>query len=373
MQILIAPDKFKGSLSAMEVCLAIEEGLQQNENKFKIQHHPMADGGDGSLEVIDKHLKLTKQLSTSTDPLGRPLNTFYFSSSNTAFIELAKASGLVLLKKEERNPLDTTTFGTGQMIAQAIAKGIKNIYLFLGGSATNDGGMGIAAALGIQFFDHNQTLLEPCGENLSKVESIKVSPSFDIESIKFTLLCDVNNPLFGPNGAAHIYAKQKGADEKMIQSLDHGLKHFNKKLFKQTGVDTAELPGSGAAGGIAAALVSIFNANIKSGIDSFAELTDLETQIQQADIVISGEGRLDAQSLQGKVIDGVARLCKKHGKPFILFVGKNDLSKQEQTELGAAEIYAVMDHASGLEDGMKNGAGYLRKLGLKCGKAFFES
>ena len=361
-KILIAPDKFKGSLSAMDVCQAIAEGLGQSGKQIIIQEHPMADGGDGSLEVIARHMNLEKQLMDTTDPLGRSVSTFYYSASNIAFIEMAKASGLVLLRQAERNPLKTSTFGTGQMIVDALLKGCEEIYLFLGGSATNDGGMGIAAALGASFFDDNKNVLNPCGENLSKVESITVDPVFDIEKTKLTLLCDVNNTLFGPNGAAQVYARQKGADDAMIQSLDEGLKHLNEKLYNYSGIDVASLSGSGAAGGIAASLVSIFNADIKSGIESFAKFTDLESKIQKSDLVISGEGRLDGQSLQGKVIDGVAKLCKKHDKPLILFVGKNELSEEEQRQLGAKQIFSVSDQASNLHDAMTNASMYLKRL-----------
>lgn len=358
MKILIAPDKFKGSLSAMEVCQAISAGLQKDE----IYLHAMADGGDGSLEVIGEHLDLKQQIIETIDPLGRPINTFYYSNSKTAFIEMAKASGLVLLNHQERNPLKTSTLGTGMMIADAISKGFIEIYLFLGGSATHDGGMGIASALGIGFYNENKSKLLPCGENLSKVDSIVNHFVFDFEKIKFTLLCDVNNTLFGTDGAAQVYAPQKGADEKMVELLDNGLKHFSEKLFKYSDIEVADLPGSGAAGGIAASLVSIFNAEIKSGFKSFAEITKLELQIQKADLIISGEGRLDSQSLQGKVVGGVAQLCKKYEKPLLLFVGKNELSEHEENILGAKKILSVFDRANDLDDSMKNASIYLKDL-----------
>lgn len=362
MRILIAPDKFKGSLSAMEVCQAIAEGLKQNDKQYIIHTHPMADGGDGSLEVLERHLNLKQQIMDTCDPLGRPIRTFYYRSANIAFIEMAKASGLVLLQEKELNPLKTSTLGTGKMIVDAISKGCDEVCLFLGGSATNDGGMGIAAALGVRFFDDKKNVLSPCGENLSKVDSIAVPPSFDIEKIKFTLLSDVNNPLFGPNGAAPVYARQKGADDAMVQILDEGLKHFSETLFYHTGIAVVHLSGSGAAGGIAASLVPIFKANIKSGVDRFAALTDLESQIQKADLVISGEGKIDGQSLQGKVIDGVAQLCEKHNKPLVLFVGKNDLSEKGKQKLNARQIFAVLDQASSFSDAMNNASMYLKRF-----------
>lgn len=361
-KILIAPDKFKGSLSAMEVCNAIKRGLEKQNKNVVIHTHPLADGGDGSLEVIALHLDLQKQLIETTDPLGRPIQACYYTNHQTAFIELAKASGLVLLQTDELNPLKTSTLGTGKMIAHAITKGCNEICLFLGGSATNDGGMGIAAALGVHFLDADQEVLSPIGENLIKVRSIKKHLDFDIEKVRFTLLCDVNNPLLGANGAAQVYARQKGADDPMIQKLDDGLRHFSEQILEATGTAIAGLPGSGAAGGIAASLVPLFNAHIESGIESFLRQTNLEAEIQQADLVISGEGSLDQQSFQGKVIDGVAGLCRKHNKPLVLFVGKNMLSTAQQAQLGIEQIVAVHGEASSLDDSMQNAARYLDQL-----------
>lgn len=371
MRILIAPDKFKGSLSAMEVCQAITQGFKQAGKALDIHAHPMADGGDGSLEIIDQHLHLQEQHISTKDPLGRSIQAFYYTASNVAFIEMAKASGLVLLDQGDLNPMKTTSLGTGLMIADAISNACDELYLFLGGSATNDGGMGIAGALGVHFYDKAGTVLAPCGENLAKVVSLSVDSSFDLEKIKFTLLCDVNNPLLGPNGAAQVYARQKGADDAMIQLLEKGMQHFSQVVSAYSGVDVASLPGSGAAGGIAAALVSIFNAKIKSGTDSFAELTDLEAQIEQADMVIGGEGKLDSQSLQGKVLDGLARLCKKHHKPLLLFVGKNDLPALAQQRLGAKQIFSIFERADHLDDAMTNASKHLSALAFNCARTYF--
>ena len=179
------------------------------------------------------------------------------------------------------------------------------------------------------------------------------------------MLCDVTNPLYGPNGAAQVYARQKGADDTMMHTLDLGLKHFSEKLLDYSGIDMSQRAGSGAAGGIAAALGSIFKATMKSGTETLAKLTNLESQIQKADLVISGEGKLDSQSLQGKVIDGIARLCKKHNKPLVLFVGKNELSNLEQQDLSIQQIFAVFDEAASLQDAMENASAYLKQLAHK--------
>ncbi|MEO1260786.1 MAG: glycerate kinase [Bacteroidota bacterium] len=362
MRVLIAPDKFKGSLSALEVCHAIRNGLEKNRKKIETVFHPMADGGDGSLEILAGHLQLKAQKINTTDPLGRTLSANYFTSSNAAFIEVASASGLVLLNKEERNPLLTSTYGTGKMIADAIQRGFNNIYLFLGGSATNDAGMGIATALGCQFLDAEKKLLQPAGGNLSEVHFIKKEIHFDLKKISLTLLCDVTNPLHGPAGAAHVYARQKGASNEQIKLLDEGLNHFGKIIFQQTGMEVHNIPGSGAAGGIGAGLVALFGAELKSGFAAIAELTGLEEHIKSADWVISGEGKLDVQSLQGKVVDGIARLCKKYRKPLTLFVGKNDLAQSELDKISVKNVFSIAETANDLEDAMQNGAYYLEKL-----------
>ncbi len=368
MRILIAPDKFKGSLSAMEVCQAIAKGLEQQSTSYELIFHPIADGGDGSLDVLSNYLSLEKQSLKSFDPVGRLIPTYYFTSGHLAFIELANASGLVLLSEYERDPLKTSTFGTGQLIANAISKGYEHIYLFLGGSATNDAGIGIAAALGCIFYDEQQQALPPVGESLIKIKSINFQTAIDFKNIKITLLCDVRNPLFGPNGAAYVYARQKGADDSSIEYLDRGLMHYSKILHQQSGIDISNMPGSGAAGGVAASMIALFGAQIKSGIEVISSLSGLEEKMRTADWVISGEGKLDAQSLEGKVVDGIASLCKKHKKPLILFVGKNELSEKQIIQLGARQISSILEHAKSLEDAMLNGALYLEKLA--AGSAF---
>lgn len=366
MKILIAPDKFKGSLSARKVCEAIQSGLQQQNEKFEIISHPMADGGDGSLEVLTEYLDLKNHQVQTVDPLGRIMTAEYFTSSDAAFIEVASASGLVLLKEEERNPLKTSTLGTGRMIADALTKGYQQIYLFLGGSATNDAGLGIAAALGGQFLDKNGKILEPIGENLAFIKQITCYSKFDFEKIKMTLLCDVRNPLFGKNGAAYIYAPQKGATEEQVRYLDGGLQNFSQVLFQQTDIDISNLAGAGAAGGIGAGLTALFGAKLQKGFTTIAKLTHFEQRIQRADWVISGEGKLDAQSLQGKVIDGIAELCKKYQKPLALFVGKNDLNLHEMDTLKVKHIFSISEKANNLVDAMTNGAQYLEEMAKRC-------
>ena len=359
---MIAPDKFKGSLSAKEVCEAIASGLKQKKESLEIIFHPMADGGDDSLSILADHLTLKKEIVKTQDPLDRPFTTKYFTSKKEAFIDIASASGLVLLAEHERNPLYTSTLGTGEIIWNAISKGYQNIYLFLGGSATNDAGMGIAQALGFQFLDIDNNILSPIGKNLFKVTHIKNKDLFDFNKIKITLFYDVQNTLFGINGAAYVYAPQKGATPEEVQFLDSGLEHFSKILQQLSGIDVNTIPGSGAAGGIGAGLVALCKAQMGKGFEIISKLSNLEEKIQNADWVISGEGKLDEQSLQGKVVDGIARLCQKHQKPLSLFVGKNDLPQKTYLNLKVNHIFSISHLAKNHKDAMSNGSFYLETL-----------
>jgi len=364
MNVLIATDKFKGSLSAEEVGEAISRGLRNANPNLTIRFHPMADGGDGSLDILKSHLNLEALEVDTVDPLGRRMRAQYYKGKGIAFIEVASASGLVLLENHERNPLLTSTYGTGLMIRDAIVKGCHEIYLFLGGSATNDAGMGIAAALGCEFLDEDGTVLAPTGQNLTKVRSIKKS---QLKEIQFTLLCDVTNPMFGYKGAAYVYAPQKGADDEMIKYLDGGLQNFNKVIQQQLNRDVNQLEGSGAAGAIGAGMVALFDANLKKGFDTIASLTNLEEAIEGADWVISGEGRLDEQSLQGKVIDGVAKLCRKYNKPLRLIVGKNELNPTALSVIGVDTVLAIMDEVPDLQSAMQKAVLYLETISYELG------
>lgn len=368
MKILIATDKFKGSLTALEVSEAITAGLQKKYPDAEINTHLMADGGDGSLAILEHHLDFQKHQVATVDPLGRPIVAEYCTTDEAAFIEVASASGFVLLKKEERNPTLTSTSGTGIMIADAIKKGFQKVFLFLGGSGTSDAGIGIASALGYTFFDKNKNPLTPTGGNLEKIDSIHFDHSFDFQKISLTLFCDVTNPLYGPMGAAYVYAPQKGATPNQVEALDNGLRNFAKIAKETTGISIDDLPGGGSAGGISAGMTALCNAKLVRGFDTIATITQLESAIQNHDLIISGEGKLDEQSLQGKVVSGVADLCKKHQKPLLLFVGKNELKNAPSTEsVYWKKVFAVMDVAQSEEDAMQNGKDYLLHLAEHAG------
>lgn len=369
MKILIAPDKFKGSLSAMEVGRAIAKGIHQHDPNIECTLHPLADGGDGSMEVLQAHLELQEIQVEVHNPLGRLIQASYFMSGNTAFVEMAKASGLVLLAKNERNPLKTSTLGTGELIANALAHDAKKIFLFLGGSATNDAGIGIAHALGFRFLNQAGKLLSPIGENLIHIHQIQ-APEL-VSNIQFFCLCDVKNPLLGKNGASYVYAPQKGANPEQVVELERGMRNFAKQIEKQFAKDIRTIEGGGAAGGIAAGLSALLNAEIKSGIATILELTNFEQHIQAADWVISGEGKLDNQTLEGKAINGVSDLAKQYRKPLVLFVGQHELDEKAEKQLGIIQLYSVLANAENSEDAMQDGARILTDLGRQFATKHF--
>ncbi|MEM9885775.1 MAG: glycerate kinase [Bacteroidota bacterium] len=363
MNILIAPDKFKGSLSALEVGRAIQKGIERYDSSVHCSIHPLADGGDDSLEILNNYLKLERIPIQVNDPLGRPILSHYYISEKAAFIELAAASGLVMLKEKEYNPLKTSTYGSGEMIVDALKRGAQKVYLFLGGSATNDAGMGIASAMGFRFLDKNEKVLSPTGENLIHVDTIDRSRlPFSVQSIEFYCLCDVQNPFCGENGASYVYAAQKGATHKMIADLDSGLNHFANVVYAQLSVEIRVVAGGGAAGGIAGGLFGLLNAKIQNGLDTIFTLSGFEEKLQQADIVISGEGKLDTQTLEGKVVSGVAQLARKYHKPLYLFVGQHELSVAQQNQLGIHRIFSILAEAKNLRDAMKNADHILSRL-----------
>lgn len=366
MNVLIAPDKFKDSLSALEVAQAIAKGILQQDASVRCILHPLADGGDGSLEIVQTYLDLKAVKLRTQDPLGRTITATYFISKEAAFVELASVSGLVLLEQSERNPLKTSTYGTGELIANVLEQGIRKVYLFLGGSATNDGGIGIANALGFQFLDKNDSPLSPIGENLIHIHKIIPPKNKEVlKEVDFYCLCDVKNPLCGPNGASYVYATQKGASPSAIQTLERGMNHFSDIVDAQFNKNIRSIAGGGAAGGVAAGLFGLLNAEIKSGIASILELSQLERQIQTADLVISGEGKLDSQTLEGKVVSGVSELAKKYQKPLVLFVGQQELEQAKQEQLRMTSIQAVLEHANDLEDAMQNTASILTDLAYR--------
>ncbi|MFK7904860.1 MAG: glycerate kinase [Chitinophagales bacterium] len=365
MNILICPDKFKGSLSAHQVAHAIEKGVKRFAPDFNCNLHPLADGGDGSMAVLLAYLNADKISTKVCNPLGVPIEAHYYLSEKTAFIELAEASGFALLTPNQRNPMFTSTYGTGEQILDAINRGAKEIFLFLGGSATNDAGMGIAHALGFQFFDDFGEAVLPTGENLYTIKEILPPKESQLQNIRFTCLCDVKNPLLGSNGASRTYAAQKGALPSEIEHLESAMAYFAALIHQKFDINITYLEGGGAAGGVSAGLFALLNAQIKSGIQTIFRLTQFEQAVQNADLIISGEGKLDEQTLEGKVILGVSQLCLKHKKPLLLVVGHSQLNTSALSSMGVVEVLSVLDKAGNMETAMANGGEIVEELVLE--------
>lgn len=370
MKILVIPDKFKGSLTASQVCDAVETGIQNILSNCQLTKIPLADGGEGSLEVLEKTIRFNRIYIKIKNPLFNIIWSYYGLLNDTAYIEMAKASGLQLLKENERNPNSTTSFGTGEMILDAIQNGAKKIYLFVGGSATNDAGIGLAAALGYSFIDKEGRMLEPIGANLINIEAIDDSNKHNLDGIEIIVLTDVNNPLFGNNGAAYIYAEQKGARKADIAKLDYGLRNFAKIVEQKFGFDVSNLPGSGAAGGIGAGAVAFCNAKIKSGIDTIMDLLNIKDHIEQNDIVITGEGLLDKQTLEGKVAKGVLDRCKILDKPLGIVCGDMDLSDIKRNEFNTTVLKPIRIKGMLKEEAINNAYSLLIKRAEEIIKEF---
>lgn len=364
MRILVAPDKFKGSMSAQEVCNAIENGVKKYNSNIEVIKHPLADGGEGTLEILQHYFPLKQVVLEVQNPLFKTIKSSYFVSSDTAYIEMANASGLQLLKKEEQNCYHTSTIGTGQLIKDAISKGFKNINLFIGGSATNDAGMGMATALGYCFFDVNRNLLKPIGKELINITKIDASSLlFDLSKINFTVICDVKNPLFGENGAAHVYAAQKGATIEEINLLDKGLRNFSIQVQNNFNVSIENMEGAGAAGGLGAGAVTFLNAKMQSGIDFVLEQTNFQQQLNKGiDLIITGEGSLDKQTLHGKVVKGISTISDINNIPFYIVAGvvkDEDLIKETLKPLG---IKSIMGLGISVKNAMENAATHLKSI-----------
>lgn len=364
MRILVCPDKFKGSLSALEVCKAIQVGIQDVLPDAQITLAPMADGGEGSLEALAQVLDFTWQAVEVLDPLFRPIQSRYALAGREAHIEMAKASGLGLLSTEEQSPLFTSTLGTGQLIQHAIANGAEKICLWVGGSATNDGGMGLAQALGFRFLDVEGQPLPPTGENLTKIRSIK-APS-PLPSIPIELITDVNNVLCGPKGAAQVFAEQKGASVKEITLLDQGLENLARVLELETSIAIEGIKGIGAAGGVGACIAAYMDVQIRSGIETLLKLYQINELLLGTDLVLTGEGKLDHQTLQGKVVQGVVKKAKAAQVPTWIVCGRSTLQPKEIEALGVQKIVLLQSETRSVEYCMTHAVELLKQATVEA-------
>lgn len=326
MKIVVACDSFKDSLSSEEVNMALITGILSSVPNAEIVCLPLGDGGEGTVSVLQKYLGAEKYMCTVSDPLGRLIDATYgiVSSVNgkTALIEMAEASGIQLLKGEERNVMRTSSAGLGEMILHAYRKGCQNFIICIGGSATCDAGMGMLTALGYRFLSSEGKMLSPCGAALNEVYQIDDSQvDHDITDCKFTVICDVDNPLYGKEGAAYVYGPQKGASQEEVQTLDRGLRNFADIVKRTFGKDISSVSGGGAAGGVGAAFTAFFNSEMKSGTQSILDLVKFDSAIAGADLVITGEGRIDSQTLCGKLPYGICQHAKKAGVPVVAVAG----------------------------------------------------
>tara|TARA_R110000796_G_scaffold252619_1_gene388750 strand:+ start:436 stop:1569 length:1134 start_codon:yes stop_codon:yes gene_type:complete len=359
MKFLLIPDKFKNSITADGVNIAIAKGLKNCYNDAKLFSILASDGGDGFLDAINYHLSLEKVFIETVNPLGKKINAFflYDGIKNVAYIELAKASGVELLETEELDVRNASTLGTGYQIKEAIQLGAKKIIIGLGGSATNDAGIGIAYALGYRFKDSSGNELYPSGKNLALISEIVNNNSIsNLNEISFFAVNDVTNPLYGQHGAAYIYAKQKGATNEVIELLDLGLKKFSKIVEKFIGTDISEMEGTGAAGGSAFSLKAFFNAEFIRGVDFLFELAKIPEILNNntIDYIITGEGKIDHQTLNGKLIKGILDIGKKKSIPVLAVCGISELSNEELKTEGFADVLQIHESNMSISYSMNN-------------------
>ena len=358
MNIVIAPDSFKESLTALEVAVAIKTGFERIFPNAEYQLVPMADGGEGTVQSLADATQGSLQKIAVIAPLANTVEAFWGLSGDkqTAFIEMAAASGLHLVAPEQRNPLVTTSYGTGELIKAALDLGVKKIILGIGGSATNDGGVGMLQVLGIRFLNAQQQEIGFGGEQLAFISQIDLS-ALDprLAQVEIEVACDVNNPLCGEYGASAIFGPQKGATAAMVEQLDKALAHFAQVVKSQLGKEIALHAGAGAAGGMGAGLLLLPNVRLKSGVQIVIETTHLQDKISQADLVITGEGRMDAQSIAGKTPIGVARLAKELNKPVIAIVGSLREDYSVVYQHGIHAVFPIIRQLSSLDELLKQG------------------
>lgn len=373
MKILIAPDSFKETLSAKEVCEGIESSFKKVFKNAIISKIPLADGGEGTVQALVDASNGSIIKAEVLNPLKKPIEAFYgiLGDKKTAVIEMASASGLELLNENEKNPLETTSYGFGQLINHALNKGIKNFILGLGGSATNDCGIGMLQALGVKFFDEDKNLIP-----IVAAKYIKDIHSFDLNGLneKFKdcsikVACDVKNPLCGKNGASFVFGAQKGASEDEIKFLDKSILDFSKLCENEFNKQTKNIEGCGAAGGLGFALITFLNASLESGIDIVMKQVNLEAEIKDSDLVITGEGKIDSQTINGKTPIGVAKLAKKYDKKVLAICGCLGEGYEVVHEHGIDMVFDITTSSNSFEIIKKESKNSLEKVSLNIAKS----
>ena len=368
MKIIIAPDSFKGNLTSLQVANALEKGIHRVLPKAKCIKVPMADGGEGTVQSLVDATGGKKVRKKVTGPAGKPVTATYgiFDDGKSAIIEMAEASGLPYVSGRSKNPLKTTTYGTGELMIDAVNRGAENLIIGIGGSATNDGGSGMAQALGIRFLNsRGREILQPgCGGILDKVAEIDMS-GLDprIRKAKITIASDVDNPLCGRRGASHVFGPQKGASPEMVKQLDANLKHFGTVVKKQMKKNIMTMPGAGAAGGLGFGLVAFAGAKMKSGVDIVIEATDLKKHLKGADLVITGEGQVDFQTAFGKTPAGVAKTARKFKVPVVAIGGALADDAAGVFEHGIQGLESAVSRVASLDEALGNAPKFLANAG----------
>lgn len=363
MKIVIAPDSFKESLTAPEVAAAIEAGFRVIFPDAAYVTLPMADGGEGTVAALIAATGGRQCEASVTGPLGRRITARYGLSGDgtTAIIEMAAASGLALVPPARRNPLVTTSYGSGDLIKAALDSGARHLVIGIGGSATNDGGAGMLQALGVQLLDGNGREIGPGGGSLAelvRIDAAGLDPR--LVECRIEVACDVTNPLTGPNGASTVYGPQKGATPEMVATLDNNLRRFAACIRAELGIEVETVPGAGAAGGMGAALLAFLGAQLRPGIDIVMEAAGLDAAVRDADLVITGEGRIDSQTVQGKAPIGVARVAKRYGRPVIAIAGSVAVDAGVVHEHGIDAVFSVLCRVGTLEEAMAQAAENVR-------------
>ena len=338
---VVVSDSFKGTVSSCEICAIAQRVIPRHFPACEVVCIPVADGGEGTVDCFVQTMGAQRVEITVTNALGEKSAAAYARLGELAIIEMAAAAGLPQVG-ERRCPGTATTYGVGELIAHAVDSGCRKILLGLGGSATNDGGCGCAAALGVRFYDADGQSFVPVGDTLGRIARIDTAEAEALlRSVEITVMCDVTNPLYGPTGAAYVFAPQKGADAEKVKSLDAGLRHFGDVIRSQYGLDVSAMPGAGAAGGMGAGCVALLGGTIQSGIDAVLDVTGFDRQLEGADLVITGEGRIDSQSADGKVISGVARRTRAKGVPLIAIAGGIADSAGAVYDIGVSAMFST--------------------------------
>ncbi len=351
MKIVIASDSFKDSANALDACKAMAIGASNANQDIATEIFPLADGGEGTAEILTYYTSGKTIYVETVDPIGRPIKADYGISADgtTAFIDMASASGLQLLEPEKRNPNHTSTFGTGLMIKNAMDRGVEKIILGIGGSATNDAGTGMAKALGYKFYDKNKQEVECKGCDLNNIASYEYDESLLKDLPQIQVLADVNNPLYGHQGAAFVYGKQKGASGREILSLNEGLQSIANIVSNQTDKSFENLPGAGAAGGMGFGAKVFLNAELIPGSETVIEISGIESAIQDADFLFTGEGRIDEQTKNGKLISGICKMATKHNIPVVAFCGSLNASMNDLKMIGIQAAFPILNEPMELQ------------------------